>query len=73
MAGFLRLLQITIIAGALVGGGRALYRNRDKVKEVWESFGAAEGESGFHVSASELAGYIGPVTGFVRQMAALKK
>jgi hypothetical protein len=68
MSAMLRVVQIVVVLGALVGGGAALWRNRDKIKQTWESFG---GTSGFQ--ASKLIESAGPVTAFVRQLAQLKK
>jgi len=68
MSAMLRVIQIVVVLGALVGGGAALWRNRDKVKQTWESLG---GTSGFQ--ASKLIESVGPLTGFVRQLAQLKR
>jgi hypothetical protein len=70
MSGPLRVVQFIVVAAALVGGGRALWRNRDKVKETWESFG---GLSGIQGSSGKLLEVVGPLSGVVRQLATLKK
>jgi hypothetical protein len=70
MYALLRFVQMIIVLGALVGGGLALWRNRDKVKQTWGSLG---GMSGVQGSASKLIESVGPVSGFLRQLASLKR
>ncbi len=70
MSGVLRLIQTIVVVGALVGGGMALWRNRDKVKDTWESLGGLSGVQG---STGKLLESIGPVSGVVRQLATIKK
>jgi hypothetical protein len=70
MSGLLRLIQIVVVVGALVGGGRALWRNRDRVKETVESFG---GLSGIQSSSGRLLESVGPLSNLVRQLATLKR
>ena len=70
VSGLLRLLQIIVVVSALVGGGRALWRNKDRVKQTWRSLG---GMSGVQGSASTLIESIGPMGGFLRQLATLKR
>jgi hypothetical protein len=70
MFGLLRFIQIVVVVGALVGGGRALWRNRDRVKETVESFG---GVSGIQNSSGRLLESVGPLSNLVRQLATLKR
>lgn len=70
MSGLLRVIQIVVVVGALVGGGRALWRNRDKVRETLESFG---GFSGVQGSTGRLLESVGPLSGLIRQLATIKR
>jgi hypothetical protein len=70
MSGLLRMIQIVVVVGALVGGGRALWRNREKVREIWESFG---GLSGVQNSSGRLLESVGPLSSLVRKLAAIKR
>ena len=70
MSGLLRMIQIVVVVGALVGGGMALWRNRDKVRETWESFG---GLSGVQNSSGKLLEAVGPLSGLARQLATIKR
>jgi hypothetical protein len=70
MSGLLRFVQTVVVLAALVGGGRALWRNREKVAETWESLGGLSGVQG---STSRLLESVGPLSGAVRQLATLKK
>ncbi len=70
MSGLLRMVQIVVVVGALVGGGMALWRNRDKVRETLDSFG---GLSGVQDSTGRLLESVGPLSGLVRQLATIKR
>ncbi len=70
MAGFFRLVRMLLVLGALVAGGQALWQRRDKIKQVWDSLGGADGVV---ANASKLVESAGPVRDFVNQVANLKK
>jgi hypothetical protein len=70
MSGLLRFIQTIVVVGALVGGGMALWRNRDKVKETLESFG---GLSGVRGSSGKLLESVGPLSGLARRLATIKR
>jgi hypothetical protein len=70
MSGLLRFVQVVVVAGAVVGGGMALWHNREKVRQTWDSIG---GMSAIQGDASKLTESVGPIVGIVRQLASLKK
>jgi hypothetical protein len=74
MKGMLGVLKFATIAFALVAGGRALYRHKDKVMETWNALGGVEGIKGYadKLSVSKLLEAVGPLKGLVSQMTHLK-
>jgi hypothetical protein len=74
MKGMLGLLKVAMIGFALVAGGRALWKNKDKVMKTWNTLGGVEGIKGYadKLSVSKLIETIGPLKGLVSQMTHLK-
>jgi hypothetical protein len=70
MSGLFKLMRTLAVVSALAAGGMALWRRRDKVKQVWDSLGGTEGVVG---SANKLIESAGPVRNLVSQVANLKK
>ncbi len=65
-----RQLRMLAVLSALVGGGLALWRRRDKVRETWDRLG---GTQGITDSAGKLVESMGPVRNLVGQVSHLKK
>jgi len=74
MKGMLGLLKMATIVFALVAGGRALYRHKDKLIETWKTVGGVEGIKGYadKLSVSKLLESVGPLKGLVGQVTHLK-
>lgn len=70
MARIVKLVRLLTVLSALVGGGMALWRRRDKVKQAWDSVGGAEG---IKSSASKLRESVGPLMDLASQMSQSRK
>lgn len=46
MKGLMVFLRVAVVGFALLAGGSALYRNRDKLRDSWKSLGGVEGLRG---------------------------
>jgi hypothetical protein len=74
MRGLLAVLKVVVVGFALLAGGRALYRNRDKVKGDWKKlggFGGAKDLTG-RLSASKLLGSVGSLKNLAGQFSRSK-
>jgi hypothetical protein len=69
MTGIFKLLRFLTVLSALIGAGMALWQRKDKVKQVWDGLGGAEGVAG---AASKLVESAGPVRDLMNQVAHLK-
>jgi hypothetical protein len=74
MKGFLGLLRLAVVGFALVAGGRALYRNKDKLKGNWKAVGGVGGLKGYtdKLSVGKLLQSVGPLKNLVSQVTRLK-
>ncbi|OFW58347.1 MAG: hypothetical protein A2133_01845 [Actinobacteria bacterium RBG_16_64_13] len=70
MSGLFKLIKMLVVLSALVAGGAALWRQRAKAKQLWDSLGGSEGVV---VSAHKLIESAGPVRDLVNQVSQLKK
>jgi hypothetical protein len=61
MKELLAFLRVAVVGFAVLAGGRALYRNRDKLKRDWTSFGGFEGVKGLtdNLNVGKLLGSAG--------------
>jgi len=67
--GFLRVVKMMVILGALAAGGLAIWRRKDAVKHTWESVGGVEG---IRSSADKVIKTAGPVKDLIDQVTHLK-
>ena len=74
MKGLLAFLRVAVVGFALLAGGRALYRNRDKVKGNWKAIGGSEVLKGYagRLSVGRLLGSAGSLKNLVGQVARFK-
>jgi hypothetical protein len=70
MVGLFRLLRMLMVLAAVVAGGQVLWQRRERIKQVWDSLGGADGVVNH---ATKLVESAGPVRDFVSQVANLKK
>jgi hypothetical protein len=70
MLGLFKLMRTLVVMSAVVAGGAALWRQRERLKQMWDSHGGVEGVLG---SANKLMQSAGPVRDFVNQVSRLKK
>ena len=74
MKGLLVFLRVAVVGFAVLAGGRALYRNRDKLKGDWRRVGGVEGLKSLpsKVTARNLLGSIGSIRNLATQYGRMK-
>lgn len=69
MQGLIKLVSTLGVLVTLAAAGLAIWNNRDKVKQTWDSLGGAEGVAN---TVNKLVESAGPVRDLVNQMSHLK-
>jgi hypothetical protein len=74
MKGLLVFLRVAVIGFAVLAGGRALYRNRDKLKGSWKSAGGVETLKNYtnRLTVGRLLGSAGSLKNLAGQLARFK-
>jgi hypothetical protein len=74
MKGLLVFLRVAVVGFALLAGGRALYRNRDKLKGTMKAVGSGEALKSYAdgFSVAKLLGSVGSVKNLVGQLGRFK-
>ncbi len=74
MKGLLVFLRVAVIGFAVLAGGRALYRNRDKFRGSWKSVGGVAALKGYtdRLTVGRLLGSAGSLKNLTGQLARFK-
>jgi hypothetical protein len=74
MKGLMVFLRVAVIGFALLAGGRALYRNRDKLKGGWKAIRGGEVLKGYadKLTVGRLLGSAGSLKNLVGQATRFK-
>jgi hypothetical protein len=74
MKGLLVFLRVVVVGFAVLAGGRALYRNRDKLKGSWRNSGGLKSLKSYanRLSLGKLLGSAGSIKNLVGQVARFK-